>query len=450
MISKIVYHTLRDYVGTLLRHGIFSSVEVEGANNLPDVGTPTLLVGNHQNGLCDPLNVVCALTDRKVHIFTRGSLFNGSSWMAKRALELGMIPAYRMSHEGFDQVAKNKAVFARAGEIMMSGETLLIYPEGTHSERCHMGEFSTAYLRMAFEAAAANNYEKDVRVVPTGIHYDSYYGIQNRALLRFGTPLSLAPWYEQYKVKPRTTCREVNKIIRAAVEQLVLEIPEEDYTTREFLCISRKNTLAIDDEPLSSLLQTDQAVMETLNSQPADIQHEVLSSTRAYQDTLEHYGTTIEASTREQQPLQTLGLCALLALLAPLWVVCLWPGAIAWVLSQHLAHKSGNRCFANLYLLAVGGMVVMPLLGLATVIALGFTIGWTMALVWLLLQPLACLFAWGYARRWRELQYRLAYDLLAPQEVEALDRQRMTVETIYNQLRSSENRNQPGTLLAWR
>ncbi|MCR5014110.1 MAG: hypothetical protein K6A28_04970, partial [Bacteroidales bacterium] len=72
MQQQLIFKGLRNAANVLLKTFFFSSMEVEGLENLPDDGTPVLLVGNHQNGLFDPLSVVCTLTDRKVHVFTRG------------------------------------------------------------------------------------------------------------------------------------------------------------------------------------------------------------------------------------------------------------------------------------------------------------------------------------------------------------------------------------------
>lgn len=419
-MKKLVFNTVRNYTGTLLNHVVFRSMEVDGYENLPDSTTPTLLVGNHRNGLCDPLSVVCNVTDRKVHVFTRGSVFQQNDKVSRMAEGLGMVPTYRQNMEGLDMVGHNYEAFAYAGHLLMQGSTLLIYPEGYDHEDCHLGDFSSAYLRMAFEAARQADFKRDVKIVPTGVHYDSIRGLRNRALLRFGSPISLAPYYEQYQQKPRTTCRELNKRVREAVRALVLEIPQEDYDQREFLCLSRKTSPLYYGQSLLQLLQRDQQLMAELELMPDITQQRILNETRQYMETLERCGTTAETSGDQQQPTNCMLHWLLLLLQLPLYVVCLWPSIVPWKVSEHLASWSGKVSFKNAYLLGLGGLVLMPLLMVGTMVLIGVSVSWPMGLVWFAIQPLAVLYAWDYRQELVELEHRMHYDLLSEEEAEVV------------------------------
>lgn len=445
MQQQLIFKGLRNTANLLLKTFFFSSMEVEGLENLPDDGTPVLLVGNHQNGLFDPLSVVCTLTDRKVHVFTRGGVFSKGGWVSRRAEAMGMIPAYRLDREGLDMVAKNNEVMRKAGDKLINGSTLLIYPECTHSERCRMADFSSAYLRMAFKAAASHQYEKEVYVVPVGVHYSSYYGLRNRALLRFGEPIRLSQWYGNYQEKPRTTCSEVNHIVRNALTELVLDINDEHYASREALCVSRVkeqpmlSKIMESQQPLSQQLSEDQKMMHNLESMSETYQRQVIDEVSLYRAKLQAYDTSDAAVNETAHPVTDLVHILLSILLLPFGVLSLWPGIVAWWLSKLLAKKSGSACFANLYLISLGAFVVMPILCLATGVAVGLAIGWTAALAWMVASPLSCLFAWYY---WKDIEYircRINYLILEEEQKRQLSRLHQRMDLIREELGYEED-----------
>ena len=397
----ILFRGMRAYISLMLNKFLFSSVEVEGLENLPPVGTPTLLVGNHQNGLIDPLMVISTLSDRKVHIFTRGGVFRKSEHLSRWARQLGMIPAYRLNREGLEMVKENRQIMTETGRLMMNGATVLIYPEGTHAERCHLGEFSAAGLRMAFDAAAEQGFDKEVIVVPVGVHYDNYYGLRNRMLLRFGQSISLSQYYPSYAERPRTTANTVTRLVRDAVCSLVLDIADNHYDAYESLCISRMqvpSVLTIGSEPdqsLSQQLDADRNVMRNLEDAYADCD-KMIEENEEYVSLLSRYKTSDCAIDYANHHLVFFFVAILCLLLLPIGIVSLWPSGLAWALSKRMAIKSGYRCFANLYLVSLGGMLIIPLLCTLTAVGIALNVGFIPMMVYLAMQPVQILFAWYY------------------------------------------------------
>ena len=92
------------------------------------------------------------------------------------------------------------------------------------------------YLKLAFEAAELADFRKDVVIMPTCNHYSHYFGIRNRFVIKFGEPISLMPYYELYKTKPRTAQREVNKVVVKQISDLMLDIRDLDnYEAIDFI-----------------------------------------------------------------------------------------------------------------------------------------------------------------------------------------------------------------------
>ena len=149
---------------------------------------------------------------------------------------MGLLPAYRMSHEGLGAVCKNQETFDDAGAALNDGETLMLFPEADHQDKRWLGTFKLGYLRIAFAAAEKNNFEQDIMVLPSCNHYSNYFHARTDMLIRFGTPISLKPYYERYQQAPRETMVEINKIVRAQIQSMMLHIADiENYDQIDFL-----------------------------------------------------------------------------------------------------------------------------------------------------------------------------------------------------------------------
>ena len=213
----------------------FSKEHIVGIENVPVNGTPLVIVSNHQNCLNDPLSVCLNLTDRRLNFIARANVFNNPI-AGKFLRKIGMLPAYRMSHEGYASVSKNRAMMDAAGQALSDGETLMMFPEAGHQDKRWLGTFKIGYLKIAFEAAEKLNFEHDVMILPSCNHYSNYFHARTDMVIRFGEPISLMPYYEKYKEEPRATMFEINDIVRERIKNLMLHIDDlEHYDQIDFL-----------------------------------------------------------------------------------------------------------------------------------------------------------------------------------------------------------------------
>lgn len=169
--------------GLLLRI-FFRRIEVVGAHHLPQDGA-VVLTFNHPSGLIDPLFALC-LSGRRASFLAKEPLFRMPLvGLFVRAFEC--LPVYR-SRDGADP-ANNRKMMRAAADLLMRGNALALFPEGTsHSEPTLM-RFRSGAARIALSARAISN--QPVSVVPGALYYETKQTFRSRAVLSFGPPLEV-------------------------------------------------------------------------------------------------------------------------------------------------------------------------------------------------------------------------------------------------------------------
>ena len=423
-----LYHLFKAYVRFLHNKIFYKKTYQINTEAVPADGTPCLIVSNHQNCMNDPLGLVTSMTDRKLNVITRADVFMVSPVANKFLRSIGLLPAFRLDYEGEKALDKNNETFRQSEQALIDGATVLMYPEAGHQDKRWLGTFSFGYTKMAFEAAELANFEKEVFILPACNHYSHYFGMQNRMLVKFGTPISLQPYYELYKTKPRTAQREVNKLVREQISGLMLDIRDLDnYDAIDFIRttygVDYAKKQGVNPDNLPERLLTDKDLVARLDE--AKAQHtEAVEA--LYQDALTlkqgiaQAGITDAHLKAAVNPV-TLGfkLLALLMLL-PLWIFSWWPSMLVyWIPMSIFKAKMKDPMFEGTLLFGSAVLFTLPLFSLITLLVVGLNSGWLTALVYVALFPLIMLFSWKYAMFGKKtLQTMLC--LLKPASVDKL------------------------------
>ena len=385
----------------------FRKEHILGLENVPTNGTPVVVVSNHQNCLNDPLCVCLQLTDRRMNFIARANVFKNPIFN-KALRAMGLLPAYRMSHEGLGAVCKNQETFDDAGAALNDGETLMLFPEADHQDKRWLGTFKLGYLRIAFAAAEKNNFEQDIMILPSCNHYSNYFHARTDMLIRFGTPISLKPYYERYKESPRETMVEINKIVRAEIQSMMLHIADvENYDQIDFLRdngygkeYAKKHGYKYNYLP--SRLLSDQHLVNELETASKE-QPEVMAD--IYKDTDKLIKGLKELNIRDwlfqKNPgigaaaLRGLGLIALL----PLFIVSIIPTALLFLIPKiFLKAMIKDHMFFSSFNVAVSAFVSIPICLIIPVILLWIFLGFWWALGYFIAFPIMFILAWNYMR----------------------------------------------------
>jgi 1-acyl-sn-glycerol-3-phosphate acyltransferase len=385
----------------------FKKEHVLGLENVPVNGTPTIIVSNHQNCLNDPLCVCLQLTDRRMNFLARANVFNIPIFN-KALRAMGLLPAYRMGYEGLAHVRRNSETFEDAGNALMEGETVMLYPEGGHQDKRWLGQFKLGYLRIAFAAAEKMEFKEDVVILPSCNHYSNYYHARTEMLIRFGKPISLKPYYERYQAEPRATMMEINARVHSDIKEMMLHVEDiEHYDQIDWLreneygkMYARKHGFKFNYLP--SRLLSDQALVNDLQKASAEHPEEMEA---IYKDTAEVISGIKELNVRDwlfrRKPRVISAVLRGLALLVllPLFIVSIIPTALLFIVPEIFLKKMiKDQMFISTFRLAVSALVTIPLCMLIPSALLWIFVGFWWALGYFVAFPFMFLLAWNYMR----------------------------------------------------
>ncbi len=437
-----LYHLFKAYIRFLHDKIYYKETYQIHTEAVPADGTPCLIVSNHQNCMNDPLGLVVSFRDRKLHVITRADVFQVSPVADKFLRSIGLLPAFRLDYEGEAALDKNAATFNASEEALLDGKSILMYPEAGHQDKRWLGTFSFGYTKMAFEAAEMGNFEKEIFILPACNHYSHYFGMRNRMLVKFGTPISIKPYYELYKTKPRTAQREVNKLVREQISNLMLDIRDLDnYDAIDFIRttygIEYAKKQGINPDNLPERLLTDKDLVAKLDAAKSIDEkgvNELYSDARALKEGIGKLGITDEHLKYPVNPI-TLGFKLLLLLiLLPLWIFSWWPSMLVyWIPMSIFKAKMKDPMFEGTLLFGSAALFTLPLFSLITLLVTGFTSGWVSALIYIAFFPLIMLFCWKYAMSAKKTLQTLKC-LVKPASVDKLKRMRKSLHERLNRI----------------
>ena len=221
---SIYYRFWRRWLGRFFTAVYYRRFVVKGVEYLPPVGTPHLIVGNHQNGLLDALCVLFGLPERHTPIFlARADIFKKPA-VAKILCFLKILPVYRQ-RDGKDQLEKNDQIFDFAARMAGEGFSVTLFPEGHHQEGHYLGQFKKGFARIAFAAAERKHFPPDMVVVPAANYYKRHRGLRTEAMLVFGPPVPLSDYYDIYKENPVRAMVLLAQELENRVRDMMLDTP---------------------------------------------------------------------------------------------------------------------------------------------------------------------------------------------------------------------------------
>ena len=201
----------------------FSSIKVEGLENLPKEGA-VLLAPNHVAAMADPMMLMYAL-DAPVGFGARSDIFRNPK-IAKILRWMRIVPIAR-ERNGLQEVAKNYEIFDEIVDCLDHGMLFCLYAEGTHRPERGMMPVKKGIFHIA--KIACDKLDKPVWMVPMGLDYEDFFRCQSRVAVRIGAPIDVRAEFERRQAAGMAEgdiYRELCQDLRERILALIGRLPE--------------------------------------------------------------------------------------------------------------------------------------------------------------------------------------------------------------------------------
>ncbi len=415
------YKLFRQYLR--LMHNCFYYRKTYWVNkeNIPE-SCPLMIVSDHQNGLADPLGILmspCTRKNRKIQLIARASVFKP---ILKRIMSwLGVLPAFRLSYDGEESLANNNETFDIAGEELLNDGTVVIYPEAGHQDKRWLGKFSHGYLRIVFEAAEKSSFEKEIFILPSCNHYSNYFGMREQMLIKYGTPISAAPYYELYKTKPRTAQRQLNAVVWQQVSDLMLNITDDNnYESIDYLRntygVEYAKTKGYNPKVLPEKLLADKQLFAELDSAKNTNEEQV----QAIYDNAKKFENQIKQLKINDSSFGKKYSCAIVILesllftvLFPLFIFACIPNILTIYAPRIVISKIQDKLQHSGIIFAFNTLIIIPISYLAIFFSTWVvTKSLPISLTYLVILPFLGIFAWHYGKYFKSWKSKLRFHKL--------------------------------------
>lgn len=207
---------------------------VVGYENLKGSNIPTIVVGNHQNALLDPI-LCCSIITQQLHWLTRSDVFKPGlvSVFLRKA---NMLPVYREKDNVGDLRDRNDAIFRECYQRLNRGQWISLFPEGTHKGKKSLNmPLKKGVGRLIIGTFEANSNLNQIRILPLGLEYSEFFEKDGNFMLRIGKPIVLSK--EDYTIANKAIwANELVADITTELQAVITDIRNEDYY-QEYLTI---------------------------------------------------------------------------------------------------------------------------------------------------------------------------------------------------------------------
>ncbi|KAJ3886996.1 glycerol-3-phosphate-acyltransferase [Lentinula edodes] len=249
-------HRLIRYVTGLAAVSFFSEIRVVGGENVPPTG-PIIITATHHNMMLDPVILSSTFPNQRIlHYWSKASLF-ANPVIRQILLSTGNIPVDRKSND-------RRVLFRGTFEALSKGYAVALFPEGTSYTEPRIMQIKDGAAWAALEYtkyAKEHPGTQEVKFVPVAIVYTNKSKYRSsshsdyRCLPRFGQPISIDPYKEQFfsdtEGASRAAAKRLSHDIETELTKHTVNAPDWDtlYAARMARDIlwQKDNSINLDD-----------------------------------------------------------------------------------------------------------------------------------------------------------------------------------------------------------
>ena len=181
---------------------------------------PLLIACNHPNSFLDAI-ILATLFDKPIISLARGDAFK-NKFIFKLLRSLNILPVYRLS-EGAENLNTNYKTFDQCREIFRNNGIVLIFSEGLCVNEWKLRPLKKGTARLAISCWADGI---GLKVLPTGINYNSFHEYGKIVRLHFGNMIDKKTLID-YDLNGNNI-NHFNRALQNELSKLVDEFHSED------------------------------------------------------------------------------------------------------------------------------------------------------------------------------------------------------------------------------
>lgn len=415
---SIGYEVLRFFVSVYFRI-FYRQLHVTGLENIPDQG-PLIFAPNHQNALMDALAIVCTVKRQPVFL-ARSDIFKKP--MQAAALRfLRILPVFRM-RDGYGTLKENDEVFDRVTEVLLNDGAIGIMPEGNHGDKKMLRPLKKGILRIAFQAEESSDFNLNLKIVPVGLEFDNYTSFRSSLFVNFGKPFDFKHIFDEYKENQTVAMNRAKDFLADNLRLYMIDIRnEENHST--FI-----DLWSLAGEKLENLFKSAKSKLyrhfhggkvlsEAINkfqNDNASFLESLSVKVKRLSEILRENNLKIACLAKSPESRIGLGFKFLgLVLLSPVWLYGLVNSFIPWLIIRKLTKMIQDAQFISSFKFGLS-LVLFTLFYLIQFLVIGFILGFSFGMIYLLSLPLTGFIAWAYLKWWRKLIQAYSYSSIDKQ-----------------------------------
>lgn len=223
--TTLGYTVLKFYGKMIHDYFFYKKVTYIDADNIPK-GKPVLIAPNHQNALMDALAVIYGQDSQPIFL-ARSDIFK-NPFIAKLLYSIKILPVFRI-RDGKEKMKLNEVIYNKTIEVLEHNMRVAIFPEAQHIDKKHLRPLKKGIQRIAFMLEEKNDYNADVQIVPTGIYYSNYWNFRSKLIVKYGEPISLKDYFEDYKEDPQKTITKFSEILHQKIKEQIIHISDLEH-----------------------------------------------------------------------------------------------------------------------------------------------------------------------------------------------------------------------------
>ncbi len=163
----------------------FERITLKGLENIPEEG-PVILACNHPNSFLDAL-IITVYYRRPIYYIARGDAFK-KPFGAKVLSFLNNVPIFR-KEEGINNMSKNEETFSYCTEILMEGDTVLLFSEGLCENEWFFRPLRKGTARLVYDSWNSPELGDKLKVIPVATNYSGWHGTGNNTYVELLPPI---------------------------------------------------------------------------------------------------------------------------------------------------------------------------------------------------------------------------------------------------------------------